>query len=113
MVAQLGCGRLRSTTETRSCPITAFCCPVLVSRGWFLHTTSEGLKALTSKKNLLKFHFRYLKIIFWHLATAFDTKPKDRHKSCQQTGQLDLLTNPHYLDLKLQSKEHMVFIIWD
>lgn len=74
---------------------------------------SEGLKVLSKKIYLLKFPFRYLKIIFWHLATAFDAMPKDRHKFCQQTGQLDLFTNPHYLDLKLQSREHMVCGMWD
>lgn len=58
--------------------VTTSWCPVLVSRGWFLHTTSEGLKVLSSKKYLLKCHFSSIKIILWHLATAFDTKPKDR-----------------------------------
>lgn len=105
---QLGCGRLRSTTETRSCTITTFHCPVLVSRDWFLYMPSGGLKVLSSKAYLLKFHFRYLKIIFWHLATAFDTGPKDMNSVSKQN-----ITNPPYLDLKLQSKEHTVCGMWD
>lgn len=76
---------------------------------------SEGLMFLSSKKYLPKFHFSYLKInlLFWHPAIVFHNKPKDKHKFCQQTGRLDLFTNPHYLDLKLQSKEHTVCSMWD
>lgn len=76
---------------------------------------SEGLMFLSSKKYLLKFHFRHLKInqVFWNPATVFHNKPKERHKFCYHTGQLDLFTNLHYLDLKLQSKEHTVCGMWD
>lgn len=50
-----------------------------------------------------------MNLIFWHPATLFHNTPKDRHKFCYQTDQFDLFTYPHHYDLKLQSKEHVLW----